>query len=337
MNTCPADYVAFRPVIVECAVYEEGQRRPGELELDDACEAGQQPGAFVWIDLFEPTPQEFDAIRDEFGLHPLAIEDALEAHERPKLEKYDETAFLVLKAVAYDDETEDLTFDEIMVFAGDGFAITVRHGDAMELAELRRRLEEDGVDRLSHGPIGVVYAVLDKVVDDYEPVVDGLQEDIDEVEEALFGAEGNGSTRRIYALGREVIEFSRATAPLLEPARRLARGEVPGATEELQRYFRDVHDHLERVDSWVSAQRELLSNLLQANLTQVTIAQNQDMRKISAWVAIVAVPTAIAGIYGMNFEHMPELRWEYGYPTVLVVIALICTFLWTRFKRAGWL
>ena len=325
-------------MIVECAVFEEGMRRPGELELEDACEAGQEPGAFVWIDLFEPTPGEFEAIRDEFGLHPLAIEDALEAHERPKLEKYGDTAFLVLKAVTYDDETEDLSFAEIMVFAGDGFAVTVRHGGAMELQELRARLElEQGPDRLRNGPIGVVHAVLDKVVDDYEPVVDGLQEDIDEVEEGLFGAEGNGSTRRIYALGREVIEFSRATGPLVEPVRRLSRGEVPGADEELRRYFRDVQDHLERVDSWVSAQRELLSNLLQANLTQVTIEQNKDMRKISAWVAIVAVPTAIAGIYGMNFEHMPELEWTYGYPAVLVAIAIICGLLWTRFKRAGWL
>jgi magnesium transporter len=323
-------------VIVECAVYEDGKRRPGDVQLEDACEAGQEPGAFVWIDLFEPTGREFDAIRAEFGLHPLAIEDALEAHERPKLEKFDDMAFLVLKAVSYDDETEDLTFGEVMIFAGEGFVVTVRHGATTDLDELRARLQDEP-ELLRHGAVGVVYAVVDTVVDAYEPVLDGLQEDIDQVEEGLFEAGGDGSTRRIYALGREVIEFSRATGPLVEPVRRMARGEIPGTADELPRYFRDVQDHIERIDSWVSAQRELLSNLLQANLTQVTIAQNQDMRKISAWVAIVAVPTAIAGIYGMNFDHMPELRWELGYPAVLAVIAVICAYLYTRFKRAGWL
>jgi len=324
-------------VIVECAVYDEGKRRPGDLALDDACEAGQQPGAFVWIDLFEPSMREFNAIRDEFGLHPLAIEDALEAHERPKLELYEDSTFLVLKSVSYDDETEDLSFGEVMVFAGDGFAVTVRHGETTHLEDLRAQLEKQVPGRLHHGPMGVVYAVLDRIVDDYEPVVDGLQEDIDDVEEGLFGDDGNGSTRRIYALGREVIEFSRAVQPLVEPVARLAGGAVPGMGEDLRRYFRDVQDHIQRVDSWVSAQRELLSNLLQANLTQVAIVQNEDMRKISAWVAIVAVPTAIAGLYGMNFEHMPELRWSLGYPAVLTVIVVICLFLYTRFKRAGWL
>ena len=321
---------------MECAVYEDGKRRPGDLPLDDACEAAQDPEAFVWIDLFEPTASEFDAIRDEFGLHELAIEDALEAHQRPKLEKYDDTAFLVVKVVTYDDETEDLTFSETMVFAGEGFTITVRHGEGLDLDALRQRVEHEPA-RLRHGAMGVVHAVLDQVVDGYMPVVDGLQEDIDEVEEGLFGAEGNGSTRRIYALGRELIEFSRATTPLVDPVRRLTGGELPGVNAELRRHFRDVQDHIERVDGWVSTQRELLSNLLQANLTQVTIEQNKDMRKISAWVAIVAVPTAIAGIYGMNFEHMPELEWTYGYPAVLLAIVVICTFLWTRFKRAGWL
>jgi magnesium transporter len=323
-------------VIVECAVYEDGNRRPGALELSDACEAGQEPGAFVWIDLFEPTPDEFGAIRAEFGLHPLAIEDALEAHERPKLERFDDVAFLVLKTAHYDDPTEDITFGEVMIFAGGGFVITVRHGTTTDLGPLRERLENQP-DRLRHGPLGVVHAVVDQVVDDYEPVVEGLQEDIDQVEEGLFAAGGNGATRRIYALGREVIEFSRAVQPLVEPVRRLAEGAIPGADDELVRYFRDVHDHVARVDSWVSSQRELLSNLLQANLTQVSIVQNEDMRKISAWVAIVAVPTAIAGIYGMNFRHMPELKWELGYPSVLLAIALICTYLYTRFKKAGWL
>ena len=323
-------------MIVECAVYEEGLRRPGELELQDACEAGQEPGAFVWIDLYEPTEDEFAALRDEFGLHPLAVEDALSAHERPKLEHYGDIGFLVLRTACYDDAREDIDFGEITVFAGEDFVVTVRHGFATDLGELRERLEHEP-ESLRRGANGVVHAVVDKVVDDYEPVVAGLQTDIDEVEDGLFESSGS-STRRIYRLGREVLEFSRAVQPLVEPVRRLARGDLPGGDgTDLQRYFRDVQDHVERVDAWVTAQRELLSNLLQANLTQVTIAQNSDMRKISAWVAIVAVPTMIAGIYGMNFEHMPELEWRFGYPAVLAVIVVVCSFLYTRFKRSGWL
>jgi magnesium transporter len=245
-------------------------------------------------------------------------------------------AFLVLRTASYDDEAEDVSFGEVMLFAGEDFAITVRHGQATDFADVRARLEAEPA-RLRRGSVGIVHAVVDKVVDDYEPVVAGLQQDIDEVEQGLFEPAGDGTTRRIYALGREVIEFSRAVHPLVEPVRHLARGEIPGADGDLRRYFRDVQDHIERVDGWVASQRELLSNLLQANLTQVTITQNSDMRKISAWVAIAAVPTMIAGIYGMNFEHMPELKWTFGYPLVVAVILSACVGLYLRFKRVGWL
>jgi magnesium transporter len=323
-------------VIVECAVYEDGARRDGDVPLDQACEAAGDDGAFVWVDLYEPTPEEFEALRDEFSLHPLAIEDATEAHERPKLERYEGVLFMVLKTVTYDDETEDLTFGEIMVFRGPSFVITVRHGAAQEFDDVKTRFAEEPA-RLQHGTAGILHAVVDKVVDEYEPVVDGLQQDIDEVEVGLFGAEGNGSTQRIYRLGREVLEFSRAVRPLVEPVRALAADDRIEIADELRTYFRDIEDHIERVDAWVSAQRELLSNLLQANLTQVTIQQNEDMRKISAYVAIVAVPTAIAGIYGMNFEHMPELSWRFGYPAALLLILVLCAALYWRLKRSGWL
>jgi magnesium transporter len=322
-------------VIVECAVYEEGQRRPGELQLDQACEAGQEDGAVVWIDLYEPTPQEFRAIREELSLHPLAIEDALEAHQRPKVERYGDQVFIVLKSARYVDETEDVVFGEVMLFAGQGFVITVRHGDAPELARVRQDVEGEPA-RLRHGPASIVHAVLDQVVDDYEPVVEGLQQDIDDVEEGLFSAQGS-STQRIYSLGREVLEFSRAVQPLVDPIRDVVNGDVLAIPEELRSYFRDIEDHVERVNGRVAAQHELLGNLLQANLTQVTITQNEDMRKISAWVAIAAVPTMIAGIYGMNFEHMPELGWRLGYPMALTIMVSVCVFLYTRFKRAGWL
>jgi magnesium transporter len=327
-------------VIVDCALYENGRRRPEELELEQACEAAADPGAFVWIDLFEPTQGEFRALREEFGLHPLAVEDALMAHERPKLERYGAVAFLALKTAVYDDAAEEVAIGEILLFAGDSFVITVRHGTGTELDEVRAQLEDEP-EMLRRGPAGTVHGVLDHVVDAYEPVVQGLQTDIDEVENALFGGDGDASTRRIYELGREVLELSRAVQPLVDPISQLASrrglGDNAVIDEELERYFSDVEDHIVRVDQWVSAQRDLLNNLLQANLTQVTIGQNEDMRRISAWVAIAAAPTLIAGVYGMNFEHMPELKWELGYPAVVLGILLICSFLYWRFKRAGWL
>jgi magnesium transporter len=323
-------------VIVECALYEDGARKNGDLPLGEACEAASQDGAFVWVDLYEPTADEFQALREEFSLHPLAIEDATEAHERPKLERYEGVLFMVLKTVVYDDETEDLTFGEIMVFRGPSFVITVRHGAAQDLDDVKARFHDEPA-RLQHGTAGILHAVVDKVVDEYEPVVDGLQQDIDEVEVGLFGDQGDGSTKRIYRLGREVLEFARAVHPLVEPVRALASDDRIEIADELRTYFRDIEDHIQRVDGWVGAQRELLSNLLQANLTQVTIQQNEDMRKISAYVAIFAVPTAIAGIYGMNFEHMPELRWEFGYPAALLLIVALCGVMFWRLKKSGWL
>ena len=323
-------------MIVECAVYEEGRRQPGSVELEDACRAGQEPGVFVWIDLYEPPADEFDAVQREFSLHPLAVEDALEAHERPKIEHYGDTTFLVLKTVDYDDAAEAVRIGETMIFVGESFIITVRHGAATDLAPVREGLERDP-ESIGRGTLAVLHAIVDQEVDDYDPVVAGLENDVNEVEQRLFGDNGEDPTTRIYKLGREVLNFSRAVSPLLEPVAQLASGKTPGMDEELTARFRDVSDHLARVHAQVEGFRELLSSLLQANLAQVTVRQNNDMRRISAWVAIVAVPTAIAGIYGMNFEHMPELEWELGYPAVVSVIVVICSVLYWRFKRAGWL
>jgi magnesium transporter len=322
-------------VIVECAVYEDGRRKAGSLPIEHACEAGQAEGAFVWVGLFEPTADEFSALRAEFDLHPLAVEDALRAHQRPKIERYGDMTFVVLKTARYVDETEDVEFGQVMVFVGESFVITVRHGEVSDLSEVRGRVEEDP-DHLRRGPAGALHAILDAVVDQYEPVAAGLQTDVDEVEEQLFGGGGGRATVRIYALGREVLEFSRAVGPLIPAVEQLVRG-GHGVDEDMQSYFRDVLDHLFRVNGHVDSMHELLSNMLQANLTQVSVRQNEDMRKISAWVAILAVPTMIAGLYGMNFDHMPELEWELGYPAVLLVIAVACSFLYARFKKAGWL
>ena len=320
---------------VECALYEHGRRRTAELELRDACEEAREPGRFVWIDLYEPTAEEFAATRDEFSLHELAVEDALKAHQRPKLERYGDVLFLVLKSACYLDREEEVEFGEILAFAGESFLITVRHGSGTDLGDLRARL--DGEEQHTRiGSMAALHALLDKVVDDYEPVVDGLSTDVEQVEEQIFSA-GGPASQRIYKLGRETLEFSRAVSPLLVPVERLARGEFERIDESLHTYFRDVYDHLVRVSQQAEALHELLQNLLQANLTRVTVRQNEDMRKISAWVAIVAVPTMIAGIYGMNFEHMPELHWRFGYPLALALMGLICGGLYVRFKRAGWL
>ncbi len=323
-------------MIVECAVYEDGRRQARDLPLDEACEAAQADGAFVWVGLFEPTPEEFESMTREFSLHPLAVEDALSAHERPKLEHYGDVTFMVLKTAEYDDDAEQVRFGQVMVFVGPSFVITVRHGTVSDLAEVRRRVESDP-DALARGTVSALHAIVDFVVDGYEPVVAGLQTDVDQAEEDLFGGgAGSAVTVRIYRLGRHVLGFSRAVAPLVAPVEYLARSGMEGG-DAMKTYFRDVYDHLVRIHQQVDAMHELLANLLQANLTQVSVRQNEDMRKISAWVAILAVPTMIAGIYGMNFEHMPELRWELGYPAVLTLIAVACSFLYVRFKRAGWL
>jgi magnesium transporter len=323
-------------VIVDCALYEDGRRRVGDLPLEQASEVGRDDGAFVWIGLYEPTPSEFEAVRSEFDLHELAVEDAIKAHQRPKLEVYDDTLFVVLKPVRYHDETDDIETGEILIFVGDGFLVTVRHGEATNLAEVRRTIEAQP-ERLRCGPEAVLHAIIDRVVDGYLPVAHALEQDIEEVEAAVFSPGRSNPAERIFKLKREVLEFSRAAVPLGEPLDSLTEGGLPQIDGSMASYFRDVRDHLARVVEQVEGQRELLTNILTANLTQVGVRQNEDMRKISAWVAIVAVPTMIAGIYGMNFDFMPELRWKLGYPVVLIGMVVACVLLYRRFRRSGWL
>jgi magnesium transporter len=324
-------------MIVDCAIYEDGERRAGDLDVADAARAAcDATASFVWLGAHEPSAEEFDAVAREFDLHELAVEDAVEAHERPKLEVYGETLFVVLKTVRYIDSEEVIRSGQIMLFVNPTFIITVRHGDASDLHPVREAVEKRP-DLLRCGPGAVLHAVIDRVVDDYEPAVQGLEIDIQQVEEQVFSSDSSNAAQRIYRLEREVLEMQRAVRPLAAPVDRLARGHFDLVSPEMRDYFRDVHDHLLRVASRVEAFRDLLSSALQANLTQVTVRQNADMRRISAWVAILAVPTMIAGIYGMNFQHMPELRWRYGYPLVLVVIATACGVLYRAFRRAGWL
>jgi magnesium transporter len=323
-------------VIVDCAIYENGVRRDGKVELEQAYDGRHEPGRFVWIGLYEPTEDEFATLQREFKLHPLAVEDAIHAHQRPKLEIYDEMVFMVLKTARYVDPTEVIELGEVLVFLGEDFVITVRHGEASSLEGVRETLDNDP-KRLVHGPSSALHAIMDKIVDDYQPAIEGLETDIDEVEDQLFSGERVNPAERIYKLQREVLSFRKATAPLVEPIDKLARGHYMLIHPEVRDYFRDVNDHLIRIRDQLDAMRDLLSSSLQANLAQVGVRQNEDMRKISAWVAIAAVPTAIAGIYGMNFDHMPELRWELGYPAVVALMAVICGFLYFRFRRSGWL
>jgi len=316
-------------MIVDSAVYEDGQRTEVPAER-------RGPGSFVWIGLFEPTPEEFESLTREFDLHPLAVEDAIHAHQRPKLEVYGDMLFLVLKTARYVDPEEVVEIGELLVFCGPDFLITVRHGEAGSLAAAREALEGKA-ELMRCGPSAALHAIVDRVVDEYAPALDGLEKDIDEVEEQLFSDRRVNVAERIYRLQRETLQFRRAIAPLVDPVERLGRGQFPHVKEEVQEYYRDVSDHLIRARDQLDNLRDLLAGSLQANLAQVAVRQNEDMRRISAWVAIIAVPTAIAGIYGMNFDDMPELGWELGYPGVLLLMLVICTGLYRYFKRSGWL
>jgi magnesium transporter len=323
-------------LIVDCAVYQGGLRRPGELKLGEAFDACQKDGAFVWLGLYEPAEEEFESMRREFNLHELAVEDAVQGHQRPKIELYDDTLLVVLKPLRYIDTEELIETGEIILFVNKAFIVSVRRREASALGQVRRHLDQRP-DLLAQGTGAVLYAIMDKVVDDYGTIADGLERDIEEIEEQVFSPERVDPAGRIFNLEREVLEFHRAVAPLAGPAGRLASGEFELSRGELQPYFRDVHDHVLRAAEREAGFRALLSSILQANLTQVQVRQNEDMRRVTAWVAILAVPTMIAGIYGMNFEHMPELRWELGYPAVLTVIFVVCAVLYWRFRRAGWL
>src|SRR4051795_4890938 len=322
--------------IVDLAVYHDGIRSD-DVSLDDAFEACRAPGTLVWIGLHEPTADEFDSVRREFGLHELASEDAMKGHQRPKLEVYeDDQLFIVLKTARYF-EPDTLEFGEILIFVGDQYIVSVRHGEATPLHDVRLALEQRQ-DMLRCGPGAVLHAIVDKVVDDYTPVLTNLDVDITELEAAAFGEESTiGLTERIYRLKRQVINLHRATAPFQEPLGRLSDGRYPHIDEELRPYFRDVYDHLVRTVQTADAFRELLTSILEANLTQVAVRQNEQMRAISAWAAILAVPTLIAGIYGMNFRHMPELRYHYGYPAAVLAMFLIAVGLWGYFRRIKWL
>jgi magnesium transporter len=318
------------------AVYRHGHRMPC-TDLSDELAAVREDGhGWIWIGLKDPTDSEFDLVKDELQLHPLAVEDAVTGHQRPKLEIYDASLFVVLKPLRYIDATSDIETGEVMVFLGDRFVVTVRRGEAGPLAAVRQLIEHDPV-RLNLGPVAVLHGVMDAVVDNYDVIDRDIQEDLEGLEAGVFADERRSDAQEIYGLKREVLEFRRAALPLIEPARRLSEDDIPHVPDIAKPFFRDVADHLLRSVDHIESYDRLLSDILSAHLAQVSVRQNDDMRKISAWVAIAAVPTAIAGIYGMNFHHFPELDWKYGYPFTLGAMALICSVLFRAFKRSGWL
>ncbi|MFC5823053.1 magnesium and cobalt transport protein CorA [Nonomuraea insulae] len=330
-------------MIVDMAIYCDGVRETISGDISDAFAAARRSGdCFTWIGMHEPTKEEFDLVTDELELHPLAVEDAVHAHQRPKLERYDDTLFVVLKPLLYVEESSDIEAGEINLFLGGDFVITVRHGQANSLAGVRRRVESDP-DLLAAGPAGVLYAICDEVVDTYAHISHEIELDIIALEHRVFSREQADVTADIYALKREVLEFRSAQDPLVPVLEEIVKGRVPlcaGTTDQ----FRDVLDHLLRVDSQVDSHNELLTNALTAHLAlvgseqnKVAMQQNADMRKISSWAALIAVPTMIAGIYGMNFDHMPELHWLLGYPLSLIAMVIAVVIVHRLLRKSGWL
>ncbi|WP_330308256.1 MULTISPECIES: magnesium and cobalt transport protein CorA [unclassified Streptomyces] len=337
--------------VVQAALYRDGVRVSTPTTLADTFrELRDEPDGVAWIGLARPTEAELLSLAAEFDLHPLAVEDAMEAHQRPKLERYGDTLFVVLRAARYLDALEEVDFGELHVFVGPDFVITVRHGAAPDLSAVRRRME-DTPELLKLGPEAVLYAILDSVVDGYLPVVSGVQIDIDEIETEVFRGDPAVS-RRIYELSREMVEFQRATRPLVGMLHALMAGFAKyGTDEELQRYLRDVADHVTHTSERVDGFRQALTDILTVNATLVTQQQNAEMRalaeagfeqneeikKISSWAAILFAPTLVGTIYGMNFDSMPELHWVFGYPFAIILMAVVCTSLYVIFKRKDWL
>jgi len=337
-------------VIVNNAIYKHGERVASPGSLEETTELRDSLRGMAWIGLYRPSAEEFQAVAEEFGLHELAVEDAVKAHQRPKLERYGSTVFVVLRSAHYVDPQEIIDFGEIHLFLGVDFVISVRHGEYPNLNQVRLRLENNP-DLLSLGPPAVLYGIMDQVVDEYRQVVVGLEHDIDEIEIEVFGGEPDVS-KRTYSLAREVIDFQRAVAPLRPMLSSIGDDKTGLAIDpRLHEYFRDVQDHVVQTQEQVQSYRDILQNVLSVNiaivglqhnenvqrLSEIAIKQNDEVKKISAWAAILFAPTLVGTIYGMNFDNMPELDWGYGYPIALIMMLSVSVILWAVFKRKGWL
>lgn len=331
--------------LVDNGVYVDGRRVETPTNLDDTYRLMDDHHGLAWIGLYRPSPREVASVAREFDLHPLAVEDALTGHQRSKLERYGETLFAVLRPARYRDELETVEFGELHLFVGPDFVVTIRHAESPDLAAVRRRMESSPA-LLAMGPEAVLYAILDEVVDEYEPVVAGLENDIDEIEDQLFGDSNDDAlSRRIYELSREVINFQRAVQPLAPMLEWLRRGSEKYRVDvELQRSLRDVLDHAIRINERVASFRAILDNALTVHSalvarrqTDTSLQQNEEIKKISSWAAIIFAPTLIGTVYGMNFDDMPETHWDFGYPTALAAMVLFGVGLYAVFKYRKWL
>jgi magnesium transporter len=328
-------------MVANSTVYRGGSKLDVDVKPDDlegirkAVQSGQ-PGDFVSVGLHEPDEAELARVVEIFGLHRLAVEDSLHPVQRPKLEKYGDMVFLVLKTLWYVKESGTVKGGQVALFMGPDYVVTVRQGARFELESVRHHLEEHP-DVLKQGPAAVVHAVCDRVVDIYELVVSDLETDVDEVEASVFSPERPHVSKRIYELNRELTTLRRAVSPLRAPMQQFAQAEIRGVSADMALFFRDVADHLARVSDAVDSLGNLLSSAFDANMSRIGVQQNDDMRRMSAWAAIFAVITVLAGIYGMNFAHMPELRWSFGYPLAVLVMAGLSVLLYRKFKKSGWL
>ena len=336
--------------VIDNAIYVDGRRTSDPSSLDQTFEEMSERHGMAWIGLYRPSEDELREIADEFTLHPLAVDDALAGHQRPKLENYDRSLFVVLRPARYLDASEEVEFGEVHVFVGHDFVVTVRHAESPDLARVRARLEADP-NLLAHGPMAVLYGIIDEVVDEYAPVITGLENDIDEIEDQLF-ANDPEVARRIFGLTREVIDFQRAVAPLVPMLDRLkSESNSFDINTEVRHGFRDVHDHALRIVERAAGFRAILENALilhstlvtqrqndsMAEMTKFGLTQNEQVKKVSGWAAILFAPTLVGTVYGMNFDYMPELHWTLGYPMALGLMAATSVTLYASFKRKGWL
>jgi magnesium transporter len=322
--------------VVASVAYANG-RRLGEVAIPDISEVLEQPGRFVWIGLHDPDDEVLKEVQQEFSLHDLAIEDAARAHQRPKVERYGDSLFVVMRTAHLDRPTGAIEFGETHLFVGANYVVSIRHGASLPYVEVRTRCEASP-DLLAKGPVFVLYALMDFIVDQYFPLVDSFEDRLEELEDDIFQQTlTRETTERIYQLKRNLLEVKRAVAPLVDMCNRLVRTDSALIPEDARVYFRDIYDHTIRINEMIDTLRELLTTALEANLSLISVSQNEAMKRLAGWAAIIAVPTMIAGIYGMNFKFMPELDWVLGYPVAMGAMLAACGFLYYRFKRSGWL
>ena len=323
-------------MIVDSALYQNGIRVKDSGDISDFVDEARKDGGFVWVGLSSPTQEEFDHVVGELNFHQLAVEDAVSAQQRPKIEEYGGLTFFVLKTVFYNESRSEITTGELMCFVDPHFIVIVRHGEGSPLASVRHEIEARP-DFLTQGPFAVLHAVVDRVIDDYTTIATELENDVIQLENKVFGGTRQTFSQEIYFLKREIIEYRHAIEPLVIPLQKLVSETYQPTPHLLKPFFRDTLDHLQRACEHASGMDSLLSSALQADLAHIQVRQNEDVRRISAWVALAAGPTMIAGIYGMNFDFMPELRWKFSYPLLLVGITSLSAFLFYKFRKSEWL